>query len=99
MPLYNLMEDAATAEISRTQVWQWVHHGARLDDGRPIDTAMFRSVLDEEMAKIRDTVGAERFAGGQFATAAGLFDDLIAAETLEDFLTVPAYEKVLALAG
>ncbi len=99
VPLYNLMEDAATAEISRTQVWQWVHHGAKLDDGRPIDTAMFKSVIDEEMAKIKATVGDERFDGGQFATAAQLFDDLITADALEDFLTVPAYEKVLALGG
>ncbi len=99
VPLYNLMEDAATAEISRTQVWQWVHHGAKLDDGRLIDTAMFKSVLAEEMAKIKDAVGDERFEGGQFTTAAGLFDDLIAADALEDFLTVPAYEKVLALGG
>ena len=99
VPLYNLMEDAATAEISRTQVWQWVHHGAKLDDGRPIDTAMFKSVIDEEMAKIKGAVGDERFDGGQFAAAAQLFDDLIAADTLEDFLTVPAYEKVLALGG
>ncbi len=97
VPLYNLMEDAATAEISRTQVWQWVHHGARLDDGRPIDTAMFKSVLGEEMARIKDAVGDQRFEGGQFATAAGLFDDLISADALEDFLTVPAYEKILAL--
>ncbi len=99
VPLYNLMEDAATAEISRTQVWQWVHHGAKLDDGRLIDTAMFKSVLAEEMAKIKDAVGDERFEGGQFTTTAGLFDDLIAADALEDFLTVPAYEKVLALGG
>jgi malate synthase len=99
VPLYNLMEDAATAEISRTQVWQWVHHGAKLDDGRAIDTAMFKSVIDEEMAKIRDAVGDARFESGQFAAAAELFDDLIAADALEDFLTVPAYEKVLALGG
>ena len=99
VPLYNLMEDAATAEISRTQVWQWVHHGAKLDDGRPIDIAMFKSVLDEEMAKIKGAVGDQRFEGGQFAAAAELFDDLIAADALEDFLTVPAYEKVLALGG
>jgi malate synthase len=99
VPLYNLMEDAATAEISRTQVWQWVHHGATLDDGRTVDTAMFKSVLAEEMAKIKDVVGDERFSGGQFAAAAELFDDLIAADALEDFLTVPAYEKVLALGG
>jgi malate synthase len=99
VPLYNLMEDAATAEISRTQVWQWVHHGARLDDGRVIDTAMFKSVLAEEMVKIRDAVGDERFEGGQFATAAELFDDLIVADALEDFLTIPAYEKILALGG
>ena len=70
VPLYNLMEDAATAEISRAQVWQWMHHGATLDDGRPVTAERFRAVLDEEMARMRAEVGAERFDAGRFAEAA-----------------------------
>ncbi len=91
VPLYNLMEDAATAEISRTQVWQWIQHGAHLADGRPVDAALFRSVLAEELAAIR----AERGDGvPQLDTAARLFDELITAPTCADFLTLPAYEEL-----
>jgi len=95
VPLYNLMEDAATAEISRTQVWQWVHHGAHLDAGPAIDATMFETVLNEEMDKIRDAVGEDRYTTGHFEDAAQLFRDLIGAPTLEEFLTLPAYDKVL----
>ena len=69
VPLYNLMEDAATAEISRTQVWQWVRHGAHLEDGRPLTADRFRRIVDEEIQKLRETLGAERFAAGRFAEA------------------------------
>ena len=98
VPLYNLMEDAATAEISRTQVWQWLHHGARMSDGRLIDRAMFQSVLDEEMAKIRAEVGEERYTAGCYQDAAALFKDLIEADDPAEFLTLPAYDKVLSYA-
>src|SRR5262245_34765291 len=67
VPLYNLMEDAATAEISRTQIWQWIHHGARLEDGRPVTRELLRQVLDEEMAA---------FGGGRFAEARAIFEEL-----------------------
>jgi malate synthase len=87
VPLYNLMEDAATAEISRTQLWQWVHHGAKLDDGTVVDAALYQRIRDEELASI----------GGQphVDTAARLFDELILADELADFLTIPAYEQLL----
>jgi malate synthase len=91
VPLYNLMEDAATAEISRSQVWQWLQHGARLDDGRIIDRALFEALLAEETAGLRQELGAERFTGGRFEEAIALFVDLATAEEFEEFLTLPAY--------
>lgn len=85
VPLYNLMEDAATAEISRTQVWQWIRHGAALEDGRVVTKAMVLDLIDDEISKL-DT------SGGEFATAIRLFTELSTADTCRDFLTVPAYE-------
>jgi malate synthase len=93
VPLYNLMEDAATAEISRTQVWQWVHHPKGiLADGRKVTLELFRQVMAEEMDKIRKAVGEERFVAGKYALAAQLFEEIIAGDTLEEFLTLRAYE-------
>jgi malate synthase len=94
VPLYNLMEDAATAEISRTQVWQWIHHRAALEDGRPVTADLFRRALDEEMSAVRWSLGAERFDEGRFADAAALFERLSTAESCADFLTLPAYEAL-----
>ena len=91
VPIFWLMEDAATAEISRTQVWQWRRHGARLDDGRLVDTALVLETLAEELAKIRAEVGDGPFAASKFAEAARLFESLILADTLPEWLTVPAY--------
>jgi malate synthase len=96
VPLYNLMEDAATAEISRTQIWQWLHHGAALDDGRTVDSSLVRELLYSEMAAVRAEIGPSRFDAGRFAEAVALFERLIFSTTLEEFLTVPAYELVLA---
>jgi malate synthase len=83
VPLYNLMEDAATAEISRTQVWQWIRHSATLEDGRTVTEAMVLDLIEDEMQPL---------SGGEFATARRLFTDLATAPTCRDFLTVPAYE-------
>src|SRR6266404_1199462 len=69
VPLYNLMEDAATAEISRAQIWQWIRHGAKLDDGRTVDAALCRAILDEELGKLRKAAGD----GGRYEDAANLF--------------------------
>jgi malate synthase len=85
VPLYNLMEDAATAEISRTQVWQWIKHGAALDDGRTVSREMVLGLIDDEMAKLDA-------ASGQFPEAIRLFTELSTAPSCRDFLTVPAYE-------
>ena len=96
VPLFNLMEDAATAEISRTQVWQWLHHGAALDDGRAIDRALVGRLVDEELASWRDRVGNARYEDGKYAEAAALFRELVEAPQLVDFLTLPAYDRVFA---
>ena len=90
VPLYNLMEDAATAEISRTQVWQWVRHGAELDDGRCIDADLVRGVIAEEVASIRQEMG-DLVDGSKIELARELFEGLITSETLPEFLTIPAY--------
>ena len=92
VPLYNLMEDAATAEISRTQVWQWIRHGAALEDGRRVTRALLDEVMEQEMKTIAAEVGAERFRSGRFEEARALFHRLSTAEALEEFLTIPAYE-------
>jgi malate synthase len=92
VPLYHLMEDAATAEISRSQLWSWVRHAATLDDGRTVTVELFRALLRDEMDQLRATLGAERFQSGKFTAAVELFDALVSAETLAPFLTLPAYE-------
>jgi len=97
VPLYHLMEDAATAEISRSQVWQWVHHGATLDDGEVITAERLHAIIDQEMDTIAREVGAEPFSAGRFPAARELFEGLATADTLEDFLTLPAYGQLTTL--
>ncbi|WP_438021623.1 malate synthase A [Sorangium sp. So ce315] len=98
VPLYNLMEDAATAEISRTQVWQWIRHRATLDDGEPLTVERFRAAVDGEMAALRGALGEARFDGGRFAEARELFERLSVGDTFEEFLTLPAYELLITRA-
>jgi len=90
--IYNLMEDAATAEISRTQLWQWIKHSATLDDGRTITYDLYQQLLPEELNKIKEYVGEENFKSGKFEIAIQLFDALISEDTLEEFLTLNAYQ-------
>jgi malate synthase len=92
VPLYHLMEDAATAEISRTQVWQWLRHGARLEDGRAVTAQLLGRIVAEEMERIGREVGAERMAKGRFETARDLFVRLCLEEECPEFLTLSAYE-------
>ena len=94
VPIYNLMEDAATAEISRAQVWQWIHLGARLDDGRAVTPEMFKAALEKEMERVKGEVGAAAFEGGRFPEAIKLFSDMSLADTFEEFLTLPAYRLI-----
>jgi malate synthase len=96
VPIYNLMEDAATAEISRTQVWQWLRYGAELDDGRTVTRALFDEVLDQEQAKLRDHMGADAYDASTFPAARELFAALSTSEELVQFLTLPAYERLVA---
>ncbi|HEU4364016.1 MAG TPA: malate synthase A [Candidatus Krumholzibacteria bacterium] len=92
VPLYNLMEDAATAEISRAQVWQWVRHGARLDDGRVVTRDLVHMTLREELDRIRAGAGAEAWAAGRFETAAKLFAGMMTNEEFAEFMPSLAYE-------
>ncbi|MFG1191750.1 malate synthase A [Xanthobacter flavus] len=94
VPLYNLMEDAATAEISRAQVWQWIHLGATLDDGRAVTPELFRALLDDEMANLRSVLGPEVYDSGRFPEAIKLFSDMTLADSFEEFLTLPAYRLI-----
>ncbi|MCG5238998.1 malate synthase A [Azospirillum doebereinerae] len=96
VPLFNLMEDAATAEISRAQVWQWLRHGATLDDGRAVTLDLVDSVIAEELAAWEARLGAERHAAGRHAEAAALFRDLVADSDFVEFLTLPAYDRLIA---
>ena len=90
----NLMEDAATAEISRSQVWQWIRSPkGTLDAGRKVTKALVATLLPEEMAKIRDLLGAA-YGEGRYDDAARIFADLVNNDTFVDFLTLPAYELV-----
>jgi malate synthase len=94
VPLHGLMEDAATAEISRAQVWQWLAHRASLDDGRKVDAQLVGKIMEEELAGLRAEVGKERTLHGKFELAASLFERLILRPELEDFLTLAAYEHI-----
>ena len=95
VPIYNLMEDAATAEISRAQVWQWLHTpGTTLADGRPVTTELYRALVPGQLDKIKAQVGEEAYETGHFLPAARLFDKLVMSETFIEFLTVPAYEQL-----
>jgi malate synthase len=92
VPLYNLMEDAATAEISRAQLWQWLRHGVRLADGRVLDLALFNALLGEELERIHREIGRDALAGRVFPTATRLFTNMVTAPEFDDFLTLPAYD-------
>jgi len=93
VPLYNLMEDAATAEISRSQVWQWLRYGADVD-GEPLTTARFQAVVGEEMRQLADHLGAERWSSGRFQEARELFERLATSSELTGFLTLEAYDRL-----
>jgi malate synthase len=90
----SLMEDAATAEISRSQIWQWVHHGCRLEDGRTVTAELVRQVLDEETAKIREAVGEETWEAGRPDETREIFERVALAEPLTEFLTLEAYHYI-----
>lgn len=93
VPINHLMEDAATAEISRAQVWQWIHHPeGTFDDGRVIDSDLFKTILSQELDQIRKTIPPVQFDAGNYEKAARLFEEIVMHDTLEEFLTLRAYE-------
>jgi malate synthase len=92
VPIYNLMEDAATAEISRTQVWQWLHHGAKLNDGRTVTLDLVRQTIPSVLEQLRTQMGAARYDAGKFALASQLFEQMMVSDQLGDFLTLAAYK-------
>jgi malate synthase len=94
VPIYNLMEDAATAEISRTQVWQWIHHGAHLDDGRKITPELIHATIQSQLQHIRSVVGESRYDSGKFDLASTLFEKMLTNPTLDEFLTLDAYKYI-----
>jgi len=95
VPIHNLMEDAATAEIARAQVWQWIRHPKGvLDDGRKVTVDLFRQITREELARLRAQLGEAAYAAGNFERAAKILDEITTAETFETFLTLPAYRAI-----
>ena len=95
VPLYNLMEDAATSEISRTQVWQWLKNRVTLADGRTLTPELYSQVFDEEVGAVRARLAEEGVGAGRYELAAQLFDRMIRSEELPEFLTLSAYEELL----
>jgi malate synthase len=94
VPIFNLMEDAATAEISRSQVWQWIRSPkGKLDDGRKVTKEMVAAMIPEELQKIRDLLG-QAFGQVKYDDAAKIFADLVNNDTFVEFLTLPAYERI-----
>lgn len=94
VPIYNMMEDAATAEISRAQIWQFVSYGVEVDGKTKVTPDLFRRCLTEEMARVKTELGAEAYDKGRFPEAIALFSELSLAPQFEEFLTVPAYGKL-----
>jgi malate synthase len=95
VPIYNLMEDAATAEISRSQIWQWIKFGAVLDTGAKVTQKFFVKCLAEEMKRVREEVGVAAYAQGRFKDAVAIFKTMSTSKNFEAFLTLPAYNKII----
>jgi len=94
VPIFNLMEDAATAEISRSQVWQWIRSPkGKLDDGRKVTKEMVAAMIPEEMQRIRGLLG-DAYGLGKYDDAATIFAELVDNDTFVEFLTLPAYERI-----
>ena len=97
VPIFNLMEDAATAEISRAQIWHWIRSPQGvLDDGRKVSKELFRELVPQELAKVREMLGEKGYAAGKYPEGAKMFEELTLAEDFVEFLTLPAYDYVTA---
>ena len=93
VPINNLMEDAATVEISRAQIWEWIHHPKGiLDDGRKVTIELYQELAKDELEKIKLAVGEQQFARSKFQTAAEILDTIITDDQFVEFLTLPAYQ-------
>ncbi len=92
--IYNLMEDAATAEISRTQVWLWLHNNVKIEDEKQFDEKMYQQLKNEELEKIKNLVGASNFNNGKYEIAIQLFDELVLSKEYQEFLTLEAYNYI-----
>ncbi len=95
VPVFNLMEDAATAEISRSQIWQWIRSDkGTLDDGRKVTKELFKTLLAEELPKVRAYLGEEAYGAGKYEDGAKLFERITSDDKYVEFLTLPAYELI-----
>jgi len=95
VPVYNLMEDAATAEISRSQIWQWIRSPKGvLDDGRKVTKELFRTLLAEELPKVKTHLGDAAWQAGKYEQAAELFEKITTDDSYVEFLTLPAYDLI-----
>ena len=92
--IYNLMEDAATAEISRSQLWQWIRHGVRLKEGQVVTRDLVRGVAQEELASLQKAAGSAGSLQGHYATAAEILETVALGPEFVEFLTLPAYERI-----
>ena len=96
VPIYGLMEDAATAEISRASIWQWIQHKKTLSNGKLVTKALFKDMLVEELANVKEELGSDRFTQGKFTQAAVLLEQITTSDELVDFLTLPGYDILTA---
>jgi malate synthase len=95
VPIFNMMEDAATAEISRSQIWQWIRSPKGvLEDGRKVTKELFRKMMPEELTKVRQYVGAAHYNEGKYEEAAKLYDKITGSDEFVEFLTFPAYDAI-----
>jgi len=93
VPINNLMEDAATVEISRAQIWQWIHHPKGiLDDGRKVNIELFHQMMDEELGKLKVAIGEEQYKQRKFVNASRILNQIISSDNFVEFLTLPAYQ-------
>jgi malate synthase len=97
VPLYNLMEDAATAEICRSQLWQWIKHKARTSEGTPVTEFLIRKLMNQELDKLSERLGEKEFYAGQYQLSSELFGRMITAEEFPEFLTLVAYDHLIEL--
>jgi malate synthase len=97
VPIFNLMEDAATAEISRAQIWHWIRSPlGKLDDGRKVTRALFKELVPQELQRVRELLGERQYAAGKYPEGAQMFEALTLRDDFVEFLTLPAYDYLVA---